>query len=148
AAEMRADIERSLAMAMGARNPTMKAAGITPFDPFDTERDPRQLSSYENHRFMMDWWTSDWGNPDLDLGHFRHREIAGKQILGMNTDGDYPRTSNFMEHGTLAARIRQEDYRPYLLTLYGVLCYAMDSGSRYAPEDALLPGGYPGEGRP
>jgi hypothetical protein len=145
--EMRADIDHSLAMTLEARNPAMKAAGITPFGPFDTKRQPRQLSSYENHRFMMDWWTSDWGDPDLDMGHFRHREIAGEQILGMNTDGDYPRTSNFMEHGTLAGRIRQEDYRPYLLTLYGVLCYAMDSGNRYAPEDALLPGSYPGEGR-
>ncbi len=64
----------------------------------------------------------------------------------MNTDGHYPRTSNFMEHGTLAGRIRQDDYRPFLLALYGNLCCAMDGGSRYAPEDALLPGNYPGEG--
>ena len=53
-----------------------------------------------------------------------------------------------MEHGTLAGRIRQDDYRPFLLTLYGLLCFAMDSGSRYAPEDALLPGNFPGEGSP
>jgi hypothetical protein len=66
----------------------------------------------------------------------------------MNTDGDYPRTSNFMEHGTLAGRIRQDDYRPFLLALYGNLCHVMDSGNRYAPEDALLPGKYPGEGSP
>ena len=66
----------------------------------------------------------------------------------MNTDGHYPRTSNFMEHGTLAGRIREDDYRPFLLALYGNLCYAMDSGSRYAPEDALLPGNRPGEGSP
>ncbi len=66
----------------------------------------------------------------------------------MNTDGDYPRTSNFMEHGTLAGRIRQDDHRPFLLALYGNLCYAMDSGNRYAPEDALLPGNFPGEGSP
>ena len=66
----------------------------------------------------------------------------------MNTDGNYPRTSNFMEHGTLAGRIRQDDYRPFLLALYGNLCYAMDSGNRYAPEDALLPGNFPGEGSP
>jgi hypothetical protein len=69
--------------------------------------------------------------------------------MGMNVDGgSAPRTSNFMEHGTLAGRIRQEDYRPFLLALYGNLCYAMDSGSRYAPEDAVLPGGYPGDGFP
>jgi len=148
AAEMRTDIERSLATTLGARNAAMKQAGITPFTAFDTERKPSELSSYENHRYMMDWWTSDWGDPELDRGHFRHRSIAGQQILGMNTDGDYPRTSNFMEHGTLAGRIRQEDYRPFLLALYGNLCYAMDSGNRYAPEDALLPGNYPGEGSP
>jgi hypothetical protein len=55
-------------------------------------------------------------------------------------------TSNFMEHGTLAARIRSADYRPFLLTLYGNLCFAMDSGNHYAPEDALIPGGFAGEG--
>jgi hypothetical protein len=148
AAEMRADIERSLAMTLEARNPAMKQAGITPFTPFDTERQPRELSSYENHRYMMDWWTSDWGVPALDAGHFAHRRLAGQQILGMNTDGDYPRTSNFMEHGTLAGRIREDDYRPFLLALYGNLCFAMDSGNRYSPEDALLPGNYPGEGSP
>ena len=148
AAEMRANVERSLGMCLEARNPQMKQAGITPFHAFDTKRRPEELSSYENHRFMMDWWTADWGDPELDLGHFRHRTLAGEQLLGMNTDGHYPRTSNFMEHGTLAGRIRQQDYRPFLLALYGNLCYAMDSGSRYAPEDALLPGNYPGEGSP
>lgn len=148
AAEMRANIERSLGICMEARNPQMKHARITPFHALDTKRRPEELSSYENHRFMMDWWTADWGDPELDLGHFRHRTLAGEQLLGMNTDGHYPRTSNFMEHGTLAGRIRQQDYRPFLLTLYGNLCYAMDSGSRYAPEDALLPGNYPGEGSP
>ncbi|MGH9433047.1 MAG: hypothetical protein ACRD3T_16055 [Terriglobia bacterium] len=146
--EMRADIERSLRKTLDDRNPEMKRAGITPLTAFDTKRKPTELSSYENHRYMMDWWTSDWGDPALDDGHFTHRRIAGEQILGMNTDGDYPRTSNFMEHGTLAGRIRQEDYRPFLLALYGNLCYAMDSGSRYSPEDALLPGNYPGEGSP
>jgi hypothetical protein len=148
AAEMRADIERSLSKTLADRNPAMKEANITPFTAFDTQRKPAELSSYENHRYMMDWWTSDWGDPALDEGHFRHRALAGQQILGMNTDGDYPRTSNFMEHGTLAGRIRQEDYRPFLVALYGNLCYAMDSGSRYAPEDALLPGNFPGEGSP
>lgn len=148
AAEMRTKIGRSLKLVLGARNPEMKKAGISPFHPFDTKRKPDDLSSYENHRFMMDWWTADWGDAELDDGHFRHRKIAGEQLLGMNTDGHYPRTSNFMEHGTLAGRIRQEDYRPFLLALYGNLCYAMDSGSRYAPEDALLPGNYPGEGSP
>jgi hypothetical protein len=148
AGQMRKDIERSLAKTLGERNRKMKEAGITPFAPFDTSRQPTELSSYENHRYMMDWWTSDWGDPTLDAGHFRHRELAGQQIMGMNIDGDYPRTSNFMEHGTLAGRIRQEDYRHFLLALYGNLCYAMDSGSRYAPEDALLPGNFPGEGSP
>lgn len=148
ATQMRADIERSLRTALDARNPAMKQAGITPFHPFDTTRQPNELSSYENHRFMMDWWTADWGDAALDDGHFRHRTLAGEQLVGMNTDGHYPRTSNFMEHGTLAGRIRQDDYRPFLLALYGNLCYAMDSGSRYAPEDALLPGNFPGEGSP
>ncbi len=144
--EMRGKIERSLRTALDARNAAMKKAGITPFHPFDTARTPKELSSYENHRFMMDWWTADWGDAELDAGHFRHRTLAGEQLLGMNTDGHYPRTSNFMEHGTLAGRIREDDYRPFLLALYGNLCYAMDSGSRYAPEDALLPGNFPGEG--
>jgi hypothetical protein len=148
ATELRADIERSLKKTLADRSPAMKEAGIAPFTAFDTSRKPSELSSYENHRYMMDWWTSDWGDPELDLGHFRHRALAGQQILGMNIDGDYPRTSNFMEHGTLAGRIRQEDYRPFLLALYGNLCYAMDSGNRYAPEDALLPGNFPGEGSP
>ena len=145
---MRVDIERSLKQTLDDRNPAMKQAGITPFTAFDIHRKPAELSSYENHRYMMDWWTSDWGDAELDAGHFKHRAIAGEQIMGMNIDGDYPRTSNFMEHGTLAGRIRQEDYRPFLLALYGNLCYAMDSGNRYAPEDALLPGNYPGEGSP
>ncbi len=146
--ELRGDIERSLHRTLAAQAPALRRAGITPFFAGDIQRSPRQLSSYENHRFMMDWWTSDWGDPRLDEGHFRHRQLAGEQLLGMNTDGHYPRTSNFMEHGTLAGRIRQADYRPFLLALYGNLCYAMDSGNRYAPEDALLPGNYPGEGSP
>jgi hypothetical protein len=126
----------------------MKRAGIAPFTPFDTRRKPAELSSYENHRYMEDWWTSDWGEPELDLGHMRHRELAGQQILGMNSDGAYPRTSNFMSHGTLAVRIRQDDYRPFLLTLYALCCYTMDSGNWYSPEDAMLPGSYAGEGSP
>ncbi len=148
AAALRKDLERSLQKTLADRNPEMAKAGITPFTPFDTTRKPNELSSYENHRYMMDWWTSDWSDPALDAGHFTHRALAGQQILGMNTDGAYPRTSNFMEHGTLAGRIRQDDYRPFLLALYGNLCYAMDSGNRYAPEDALLPGNFPGEGSP
>ena len=148
AAAMRSDLERSLARTLAGRNPAMKEAGITPFTTFDTHRQPNELSSYENHRYMMDWWTCDWGDAALDAGHFTHRKLAGQQILGMNTDGNYPRTSNFMEHGTLAGRIREDDYRPFLLALYGNLCYAMDSGNRYAPEDALLPGNFPGEGSP
>jgi len=148
ARDMRSSIERSLAKTLADRNDAMKQAGITPFTAFDTKRKPEELSSYENHRYMMDWWTADWGDPALDLGHFKHRALAGDQILGMNIDGDYPRTSNFMEHGTLAGRIRQDDYRWFLIALYGNLCYAMDSGNRYAPEDALLPGNFPGEGSP
>jgi hypothetical protein len=146
AAEMRPLIERSLRTVLAKRNPAMKQAGITPFTPFDTNRKPTELTSYENHRFMMDWWTSDWGDAVLDQGHFTHRKMAGEQILGLNTDGAYVRTSNFMSHGTLSYLIRQEDYRPFLLTLYALACYTMDSGSRYSPEDAHLPGGHPGEG--
>ncbi len=51
-----------------------------------------------------------------------------------------------MAHGTLAVRIRQDDYRPFLLTLYALCCYAADCGNRYSPEDAYLPGSYAGEG--
>lgn len=145
AAEMRANIERSLKTALSNRNAAMKQAGITPFTPFDTKRKPTELSSYENHRYMMDWWTSDWGNAALDRGHMIHRKIAGEQIVGLNTDGASVRTSNFMSHGTLAYLIRQDDYRPFLLTLYALMCYTMDSGSRYSPEDTYLPGGHPGE---
>jgi len=146
AAEMRTNIERSLETVLARRNPAMKQAGITPFTPSDTRRKPAELTSYENHRYMMDWWTCDWGDAALDQGHFVHRKIAGEQILGLNTDGASVRTSNFMSHGTLAFLIRQDDYRPFLLTLYALACYTMDSGSRYSPEDAYLPGGHPGEG--
>ncbi|MGH9446338.1 MAG: hypothetical protein ACRD3O_11520, partial [Terriglobia bacterium] len=148
AAEMRGLIASSLVKTMAARSAEMKKAGVTPFTPFDTTRQPTELTSYENHRYMMDWWTSDWGVPALDEGHLKHRLIAGQQILGMNTDGAYPRTSNFMAHGTLAMSIRRADYRPFLLTLYGLCCYTMDCGSRYSPEDTLLPGGHPEEGSP
>jgi hypothetical protein len=154
AKQLRTDIERSLRTTLDARNTDLKQAGITPFSAFDTSRKPEQLSSYENHRYMMDWWTADWGDADLDAGHFRHRTIAGQEVVGMNSaaDGIYATdsgtllTSNFMEHGTLAGRIRLADHRPFLLTLYGNLCFAMDSGNRYAPEDALIPGGFAGEG--
>ena len=146
AEEMRGNIEASLRATIAAGNPAMRASGITPFEPNDTRRKPAELSSYENHRFMMDWFLADWGDPALDLGHLRHRELAGQQICGLHTDGPVPRTSNFMEHGTLVVRIRQDDYRPFLLTLYGLVCYAADSGNRYSPEDAYLPGSYPGEG--
>ena len=148
AAEMRANIERSLRATIQAGTPEMRSAGITPFSPDDVHRKPEQLSSYENHRFMMDWFTADWGDAALDLGHLKHRELAGQQIIGLHTDGDSARTSNFMEHGTLSVRIRQDDYRPFLLTLYALVCYAADSGNRYSPEDAFIPGSYPGEGSP
>jgi hypothetical protein len=146
AEQMRNLIDRSLTATIAAGNEQMRTAGITPFEPNDTKRTPNHLTSYENHRFMMDWFTADWGNQALDLGHLKHRELAGQQIMGLHTDGDWARTSNFMAHGTLAVRIRQDDYRPFLLTLYALCCYAADSGNRYSPEDALLPGSYPGEG--
>ena len=146
AEEMRGLIQRSLAVTLAACSPEMKSAGITPFTPEDTHHDPRQLESYENHRFMMDWFTADWGDAALDLGHLHHRELAGLQIVGLAADGAEQRVSNFMEHGTLAVRIRQEDYRPFLLALYALTCFAADSGNRYAPEDAWVPGGAPGQG--
>ncbi len=148
ASEMRGNIQRSIEATIAASTPEMRKAGITPFEPNDILRKPTDLSSYENHRFMMDWFLADWGVPAYDEGHLKHRELAGQQICGLNTDGDVPRTSNFMEHGTLAARIRMEDYRPFLLTLYALVCYAADSGNRYAPEDAYIPGSYPGEQSP
>ena len=147
AEEMRGLIQRSLRFTLEQCSAGMKSSGITPFTPEDTHHDPHQLSSYENHRFMMDWFTSDWGDEALDLGHLRHREIAGMQIMGLSTDGAEERTSNFMAHGTLSVRIRQPDYRPFLLNLYALTCYAADSGSRYSPEDAWVPGGVPLEGR-
>jgi hypothetical protein len=146
AKEMRGLIERSLERTLSRCSPEMKESGIAPFTTVDTEHDPRRLESYENHRFMMDWFTADWGDQSLDLGHLRHRELAGMQIVGLNTDGPVQRTSNFMAHGTLAVRIRQEDYRPFLLTLYALTTFAADSGNRYSPEDAWLPGGKPLEG--
>ena len=146
AAEMRADIERSLETTLRAMSPQMKSAGISPFTPEDTHRDPKDLLSYENHRFMQDWFLADWGDRALDLGHLKHRSIAGMERVGLHIDGGAQRTSNFMEHGTLAVKIRQEDYRSFLLTLYGLVCFAADSGNRYSPEDALIPGGYAGEG--
>lgn len=148
AEEMRGLIQKSLATTLARCSPEMKAAQITPFTPDDTHHNPHQLSSYENHRFMMDWFTADWGDEALDLGHLRHREIAGMQIIGLSTDGAVQRTSNFMAHGTLSVRIRQGDYRPFLLNLYALTCYAADSGSRYSPEDAWIPGGEPEEGSP
>lgn len=145
-----------MSLTLNARNPELKQQNITPISAFDTTRKPTELSSYENHRYLMDWWSSDWGDAELDEGHFRHRRLAGLELVGMNVaiDGVYGvesgtlLTSNFMEHGTLAGRIRQADYRPFLLTLYGNLCFAMDSGNRFAPEDALIPGGYAAEGAP
>jgi hypothetical protein len=147
-AEMRQNIQTSIEATIAASTPEMRAAGITPFEPNDILRKPTELSSYENHRFMMDWFLADWGVAALDLGHLKHCELAGQQICGLNTDGDVPRCSNFMEHGTLAVKIRQEDYRPFLLTLYALVCYAADSGNRYSPEDAYIPGSYPGDGAP
>ena len=143
---MHADLDRSLRATLERREPAMKQAGISPFFPEDIKRDPHQLSSYETHRFMQDWFLADWTDPAIDRGHLRHRELAGLVRAGLTINGPGPRMSNFMEHGTLAARIRETDYRPFLLTLFGLVCYAADSGSRYSPEDALIPGGYAGEG--
>ncbi len=144
--ELRVNIERSLRTTLSKMNSEMKAAGITPFYPEDIDRKPTRLASYETHRFMQDWFLADWGDPALDLGHLKHREIAGMQLVGLHIDDNEMRTSNFMDHGTLAVRIRQKDYRPFLLTMYGLTCFAADSGNRYAPEDAMIPGGYAGEG--
>lgn len=146
AAEMRTNIQQSLETTLKAMNPEMKAAGISPFTPEDTRRDPKLLLSYENHRFMQDWFLADWGDRALDLGYLKHRSLAGMQVVGLHIDGVEQKTSNFMEHGTLAVMIRQDDYRSFLLTLYGLVCFAADSGNRYSPEDALLPGGHAGEG--
>ncbi len=146
AEEMRTNIQRSLEMTLKAMSPEMKAAGISPFTPEDTHRDPKFLLSYENHRFMQDWFLADWGDRALDLGHLKHRSLAGMEVVGLHIDGGEQKTSNFMEHGTLAVKIRQDDYRSFLLTLYGLVCFAADSGNRYSPEDALLPGGRAGEG--
>jgi hypothetical protein len=148
ASEMRILIERSLRATVEAGDADMRESGITPFSPDDIHHKPKRLSSYENHRFMMDWFTADWGNPALDLGHLKHRKLAGQQLMGLHTSGDVSMTSNFMAHGTLSVRIRQEDYRPFLLTLYSLCCYGADSGNRYSPEDAYLPGSYPGDGSP
>ena len=146
AREMRSNIQASLEATLALRAPDMKAAGITPFTPDDINRRPTDLSSYENHRFMQDWFLADWGDAALDLGHLKHRELAGMQIIGLHTDGAEARTSNFMDHGSLSVKIRQEDYRPFLLNLYALVCYAADSGNGYAPEDAFIPGSFPGEG--
>jgi hypothetical protein len=148
AEEMRSHIERSLKATIESSNPQTRGMGIPPFSPDDIHRKPNELSNYENHRFMPDWFTADWGDPALDLGHLKHRELSGYQIMGMATDAKAYRVSNFMEHGTLAVRIRQDDYRPFLLLLYSLVCYAADSGNRYSPEDAFVPGGYAGEGNP
>lgn len=146
AEQMRADIQSSLAATLAACSSAMRAAGITPFTTDDIDRDPAQLESYENHRFMEDWFLVDWGERQLDLGHLKHRTLAGRQSLGLGTSGIPSMTSNFMAHGTLSVLIRQDDYRPFLLSLYALTCYAADSGNRYAPEDALMPGGHPLEG--
>lgn len=146
ARQMRGLIHRSFQITLTRCSPAMKKTGITPFTPEDTHHSPYKLSSYENHRFMQDFFTSDWGVKALDLGHLHHRTLAGMQIMGLATDGAVERTSNFMAHGTLSVRIRQKDYRPFLLNLYSLACYTADSGNRYSPEDAWVPGGAPLQG--
>jgi len=146
AGEMRREIEASLGATLALGNPAMRRAGITPFSPDDIDRDPASLGNYENHRMMEDWFLADWGDSALDLGHLRHRRPAGMQILGLGSSHEPSMTSNFMAHGTLSVLIRQDDYRPFLLSLYALACYAADSGNRYSPEDASIPGGRPLEG--
>jgi hypothetical protein len=107
--EMRSDIQRSLEITLSNMSGEMKAAAITPFTPEDLHRNPTQLESYENHRFMQDWFLADWGDDRLDLGHLNHRKVAGMQLCGLHIDEGEMRTSNFMEHGTLSVRIRQQD---------------------------------------
>src|SRR5581483_5670934 len=126
AREMRGYIESSLAATLSHCNEAMRSSGITPFTPDDTDRIPEQLSNYENHRFMEDWFLADWGNPALDAGHLKHRVLANAQIMGLGTSHAPAVTSNFMAHGTLSVLIRAEDYRPYLLALYTLVCYAAD----------------------
>jgi len=87
AAEMRADMQHSLEITLKAMSPEMKSAGISPFTPEDTRRDPKYLLSYENHRFMQDWFLADWGDRALDLGHLKHRSVAGMQRVGLHMDG-------------------------------------------------------------
>jgi hypothetical protein len=148
AQEMRALVEASIAATRALGNPSMRAAGIAPFSPADTDRKVTDLDNYENHRFMEDWFLADWGDPQLDLGHLRHRDLSGRKVMGLGLSHGPAVTSNFMAHGTLSVLIRQEDYRPFLLTLYALACYTADSGSRYSPEDAFFPGGHPLEGDP
>ena len=149
AAEMRADIERSLARTLADRNPAMKQAGITPFTAFDTEREPSELSSYENHRYMMDWWTSDWGDPELDAGHFAHRKLAGQQILG-NEYGR--RLSRALPTSWSMARWQAASGRT---TIGRFFSPSMETsampwirGTVMPPKTRYLPGNYPGEGSP
>lgn len=148
AKEMRTLIETSIASTRTLGNAEMRSAGITPFSPSDTDRKVTDLENYENHRFMEDWFLLDWGDPQLDLGHLKHRELSGRKGMGLGLAYGPSNTSNFMAHGTLSVLIRQEDYRPFLLALYALACYAADSGNRYSPEDAFLPGGRPLEGDP
>lgn len=146
AGQMRREIEASLAATLSLGNAAMRSSGITPFSPDDVARDPTHLENYENHRMMEDWFLADWGDPALDLGHLKHRRLAGMQILGLGRSHEPSMTSNFMAHGTLSVLVRQDDYRPFLLSLYALACYAADSGNRYSPEDAIMPGGRPLEG--
>lgn len=146
--EMRGLIGASIAATRALGNTEMRSAGITPFSPSDIDRKVTDLANYENHRFMEDWFLLDWGDPQLDLGHLKHRELSGRQLLGLGLGHGPSNTSNFMAHGTLSVLIRQDDYRPFLLALYALTCFAADSGNRYSPEDAFIPGGRPLEGDP
>ena len=144
--EMRALIATSLASVQASGNFQMKTGVISRFRTDDIERPATYLTNYENRRFMEDWFLADWGDPALDLGHLKHRDLPGRKTMGLGLSHSPSVTSNFMAHGTLSVLIRQADYRPFLLSLYALTCYAADSGNRYSPEDAFIPGGHPLEG--
>jgi hypothetical protein len=82
AQEMRTLIESSIAETRALGHAGTKAAGITPFTPTDTDREVSDLGSYENHRFMENWFLSDWGgcgtrSRTLDSSRFSRNEALG-----------------------------------------------------------------------
>lgn len=61
----------------------------------------------------------------------KHTQIAGYEIMGLHTDAAVSRKSNFMDHGTSSVRIREDDYRPFLLTHYALYCNVANSGTAF-----------------